>query len=106
MLAAGETTSESLVRHLLARIAEIDAPDSAIALRSIIAISPTALVEAIACDAERAQGNLRGPLHGLPVLVKDNIEARGGSWSKEQEEAFKQPIPVTKFCDNKMKRKQ
>lgn len=41
----------------------------------MIETNPDALREAAARDAERAQGKLRGPLHGIPVLIKDNIDA-------------------------------
>jgi len=76
-LAAGETTSEALVSILLSRIAQVDAPDSQIALRSILAINSDALATARERDEQRSRGELLGPLHGLPVLIKDNIEAVG-----------------------------
>src|SRR3954454_14343343 len=40
-------------------------------------INPEALEEAAKADAERAAGNVRGPLHGIPVIVKDNVDAAG-----------------------------
>lgn len=73
-LAAGRTTSEALVAAYLARIAAIDSAGPA--LRSVIAVSPNAAAEARALDAERRAGRVRGPLHGVPILVKDNIETR------------------------------
>ena len=76
-LDAGATTSAQIVEALLQRIAEIDSAGTSVALRSILAIAPDARAIAEACDAERAQGILRGPLHGLPVVVKDNIEVMG-----------------------------
>ncbi|MEP9404106.1 amidase [Sphingomonas sp. VNH70] len=73
-LASGRTTAEALTRAYLARIAEIDRTGPT--LRSVIAINPDAVAQARALDAERRAGRVRGPLHGLPVLIKDNIETR------------------------------
>ncbi len=70
-------TSVELVEVLLGRIAAIDAPATAIELRSVLATSPTALADAAVLDTERANGQLRSPLHGIPVLIKDNIDAVG-----------------------------
>jgi amidase len=58
-------------RHYLERIATLDRHGPA--LRSIIELNPDALQMAAALDAERATGKLRGPLHGMPVVIKDNI---------------------------------
>ena len=71
-LADGKITSERLVIAYQARIAAIDA--SGPALRSVIALNPHALEDARALDAERRAKGPRGPLHGLPILIKDNIE--------------------------------
>jgi amidase len=76
-LASGTITSAAIVSSLLERIAAIDAPGTATEVRSILAIASDALEQAVQCDAERARGVLRGPLHGIPVAVKDNIEAVG-----------------------------
>jgi amidase len=76
-LASGRTSSVDLVTTLLDRISAIDDARSRVALRSIAAISSDARAVALERDAERAAGGLRGPLHGLPVVVKDNIEAIG-----------------------------
>jgi amidase len=65
--------AETLVGELLSRIAELDAPSSPTALRSVLAVSETALDDAAACDRSEPLG----PLHGIPVLVKDNIEVAG-----------------------------
>lgn len=74
-LAAGRTTSVAVTQALLERIAAVD--HSGPELRSVLALNPAALDDAEALDAERAAGHLRGPLHGVPVLVKDNIEVLG-----------------------------
>ena len=76
-LTRGAVSSESLVRAYLARIAAIDR--SGPALHSVIAISPRALADARSSDAERRAGKVRGPLHGIPVLIKDNIESDDGT---------------------------
>jgi amidase len=74
-LAAGRTTSAELTRALLDRMAAVD--DAGPGLRAVLAVSGDALDQAAALDAERAAGTVCGPLHGIPVLVKDNIEAVG-----------------------------
>ncbi len=76
-MTAGKVTSQALVRAYLARIEAIDR--SGPTLRSVIAVNPKALDEARHMDAERRAGHLRGPLHGVPVLVKDNIETDDGT---------------------------
>lgn len=72
-MAAGVVTSEQLVEAYLARIEAMDRQAGA-RLNSIIALNPEALAQARALDAERAAGRVRGPLHGVPILIKDNIE--------------------------------
>ncbi len=75
-LAAGRTTSVALVRALLERIEAVDRPGDT-HLNSVLALAPDALATAERLDAERTAGTVRGPLHGVPVLIKDNIEAIG-----------------------------
>lgn len=67
-LAAKRITSRQLVEQHLVRIATYDQK-----LRATITVNPRALAEADALDRERAQGKVRGPLHGIPVALKDNI---------------------------------
>ncbi len=69
---SGAITSRELVRVFLARIDAIDKHGPA--LNSIIEINPDALKIAAQLDAERARSGPRGPLHGIPVLLKDNID--------------------------------
>ena len=70
-MASGELTSHALVQAYLDRIAAID--KSGPAINAIIELNPDALKIADTLDAERKAGKLRGPLHGIPVLIKDNI---------------------------------
>ena len=63
--------SERAVRTALERIERWDDE-----LNAVIALDPSAVKQAVARDRERAAGHLRGPLHGVPVLIKDNIETR------------------------------
>lgn len=72
---AGTLTAESLASAYLDRIAAIDRAGPR--LNSVIELNPAALDEARARDAERAAGKVRGPLHGIPVLLKDNIDVAG-----------------------------
>lgn len=73
-LSSGKVTSEGLVRAYLARIAAMDRAGPT--LRTVISLNPDAIAQAKALDVERKAGKLRGPLHGLPVLIKDNIETK------------------------------
>ncbi len=73
----GTLSSEAIVTALLKRIGAIDSAGSDIALRSILAITPDALEAARRADDERSQGVVRSRLHGIPVVIKDNIEAIG-----------------------------
>lgn len=67
----GRITAVELVDFYLARIAAYD--DAGPALNALITVNPDAREEAAALDAERAESGPRGPLHGIPVVLKDNI---------------------------------
>jgi amidase len=71
-LDAGRTTSVQLVEALIRRIEAIDRNGPQ--LRSVISINPDALAQARAMDKELRSKGPRSPMHGIPVLVKDNIE--------------------------------
>ena len=73
LFAAGDWTSESLCDAFLKRIAAIDRAGPT--LRSVIEVNPEALEIAAELDRERRQQGPRGPLHGIPILVKDNIDS-------------------------------
>lgn len=74
-LAAGTVTSRDLVAMYLARIEAYDQHGPA--LNAISVTNSKALAEADALDAERRAGATRGPLHGIPMIVKDNYETVG-----------------------------
>ena len=76
-MAEGRLTSVELTQAYLARIAAVDRGGPR--LRSVIELNPDAEANAAERDAERAAGKQRGPLHGLPVLLKDNIATLGMS---------------------------
>ena len=69
-IANGDTTSAELVRGYLARIKQLDER-----VNSVLALNPNALAEAQAIDKKVAGGAVLGPLAGIPVLLKDNIES-------------------------------
>ncbi|MEP7002157.1 MAG: amidase family protein [bacterium] len=69
-MTSGRATSASLVAASLARIAAYDHDGPA--LNAMIRLNPHARADAAALDAERKAGKVRGPLHGIPVVVKDN----------------------------------
>jgi amidase len=73
-MAAGSLTSRQLTRAYLRRIRQLDL--TGIQLNSVIEVNPDALEIAAELDAERRRGHLRGPLHGIPILVKDNYATR------------------------------
>ncbi len=69
---AGALTARSITEKYLSRIEEIDRNGPAV--NSVIETNPDALSIADSLDQERKAGRLRGPLHGIPVLIKDNID--------------------------------
>ena len=68
---SGKYTSQRLCRLYLARIDDLDRHGPT--LRSVIEVNPDALQIARELDAERKAGRIRGPMHGIPVLIKDNL---------------------------------
>jgi len=68
VMASGRLTSRELVQQYLSRIARYDRK-----LNAVITVNPNALREAEARDRERGEGRVRGPLHGIPIALKDNI---------------------------------
>ena len=76
-MADGKVTSEQLARAYLERIERIDRAGPK--LNAVLAINSHALADARKLDAERRAGKLRGPLHGVTILLKDNIESADGT---------------------------
>src|SRR5579884_427090 len=74
---AGKYSARGLAAAYLERIAALDRPGpNRPGLRAVLEVNPDALAQAAALDAERKAKGPRGPLHGIPVLVKDNIATR------------------------------
>ena len=71
---AGDLTSEALVEAYIARMDMID--KNGPRLQSILTVNPDALATAKRLDVQRAAGEIVGPLHGLPIVLKDNIETK------------------------------
>ncbi|NTU94621.1 MAG: amidase [Bacteroidales bacterium] len=70
----GKTTIKKVVADYLSRIDKIDKKGPM--LNSVIAINPDAIKIAEELDKEMAAGKIRGPLHGIPVILKDNIDTK------------------------------
>src|SRR5256884_4290082 len=73
-MASGKYTSRSITAVYLQRIEALDKKGPV--LRSVLETNPDALAQAAALDAERKAKGPRGPLHGIPILVKDNVATR------------------------------
>jgi amidase len=71
----GQDTAQSLAEKYLARIEALDRQGPA--LRSVLEVNGDGIADARARDEERKAGKVRGPLHGIPVLVKDNVDTGG-----------------------------
>lgn len=72
LMERGEASAESIAAHYLERIERIDRDGAR--LRSVLEVNPDALAIARERDEERRRGEARGPLHGVPVLLKANID--------------------------------
>jgi amidase len=99
-MADGTLTSEALVRGYLDRIERYDRRGPAV--HAVRCLAPDALDQARASDDARARGDVRGPLHGIPVLVKDNIDVAGlpttaGSLALEHSTPDRDAVLVTRL---------
>ena len=71
-MVSGRMTSHSITQQYMARIEELDRQGPT--LRYVLEVNPDALSIADSLDRERKAGQVRGPLHGIPILLKDNID--------------------------------
>lgn len=98
---SGQYTSEAITQLYLGRIQAIDKKGPS--LNAVIEVNPDALSIARAMDGERKAGKSRGPLHGIPILIKDNIDTAdqmmttAGSLALEGHKATKDAFVVTKL---------
>ena len=90
-LDAGETTSLQIVKDCLQQIDQIDQGEDGI--HAIIEINPDAIALAKQLDAERLQGDVRGPLHGIPLVIKANIDTADSMTTTAGSLALKGNIP-------------
>jgi Asp-tRNA(Asn)/Glu-tRNA(Gln) amidotransferase A subunit family amidase len=74
-MTSGEVTSEDITREYLARAARFDRNGPQ--FKAILALNSHSIAEARALDAERAGGHVRSPFHGVPIILKDNIDVAG-----------------------------
>ncbi|MFC6999935.1 amidase [Rufibacter roseus] len=101
MMQSGEMTSKQITQLYLDRIAAIDKAGPK--LNSVIEVNPDALEIAAAMDQERKAGKVRGALHGIPVMVKDNIDTgdkmvtSAGSLALAENRAAKDAFIVAKL---------
>lgn len=98
---SGEYTAQAITQLYLDRINQIDKAGPK--LNSVIEINPDAIAIAVAMDVERKNGKVRGPLHGIPVLIKDNIDTgdkmqtTAGALALEGNMAKKDAFIITKL---------
>ncbi len=99
---AGRITTRQLVEAYLARIELYDKKGPAI--NSVITINPAAIEEAEVLDRKYRESGFTGPLHGIPILIKDNIETKdmqttGGSLSLQGYQPADDSPMVRRFCE-------
>lgn len=98
----GEISSKELIMYYLFRIAKYDQDGPKI--NSILEINPDAIIIAEALDYERKRTGPRGPLHGIPVFLKDNIDTKdsmhtsSGTIALEYNKSIEDAFLVKKLC--------
>jgi amidase len=101
MMRSGELTSVALTRYYLERITRLD--QNGPAVNSVIEVNPDALAIAKEADEQRRHGQVKGPLHGIPVLLKDNIgtgdsmQTTAGSFALAGQPALKDSTVAAKL---------
>jgi len=101
---SGELTSKSITEFYLKKIDQLDKKGPAI--NSVIELNPDALTLATQLDRERSENKIRGPLHGIPILIKDNIDTAdkmfttAGSIALEGNHASKDAFIVSKLRES------
>src|SRR5882672_8525767 len=101
---SGELTSKTITEFYLKRIDQFDKNGATI--NSVIELNPEALTIAAQLDKERSENKIRGPLHGIPVLIKDNIDTgdqmltTAGSIALEGNHASKDAFIVSKLRES------
>lgn len=91
-MSSGRMTSHSITQLYMARIEELDRKGPT--LRHVLEINPDALSIADSLDRERKSGRVRGPLHGIPILVKDNIDTADSMTTTAGSLALEGSIPL------------
>lgn len=90
-ISQGELSAEAVVQFYLDRIEKHD--DNGVQLNSVVQLNKNALSEARALDKERKSKGARGPLHGMPVLLKDNIDTADGMANTAGSRALQNNFP-------------
>ena len=94
-MSSGKYTAELIALNYLDRIDRIDDTDkNGPGLNSVIEINPEALAIAVGMDKERKAGRVRGPLHGIPMLIKDNIDTHDRMMTTAGSLALQGSIPA------------
>ena len=91
-MSSGRMTSHSITQQYMARIEELDRKGPS--LRHVLEINPDALSIADSLDRERKSGRVRGPLHGIPILLKDNIDTADSMTTTAGSLALEGSIPL------------
>jgi amidase len=91
-MSSGRMTSHSITQLYMARIEELDRKGPT--LRHVLEINPDALSIADSLDRERKSGRVRGPLHGVPILLKDNIDTADSMTTTAGSLALEGSIPL------------
>ncbi|CAE6442977.1 unnamed protein product [Rhizoctonia solani] len=95
-------SSVDLVKAYLARIEEVNLKGPK--LRAVIETNPNAVLQAASLDAERKRGKKRSPLHGIPILIKDNIASKGMNNTAGSHALFGSIVPGDATVTDKLRK--